>query len=38
MHNASLFDWELSDDDMALLAELDLGESSARDSHVDEEF
>lgn len=38
VHNASLFDWELSDDDMALLAELDLGESSARDSHVDEEF
>lgn len=38
VHNASLFDWKLSDDDMALVAELDLGESAARDSHVDEEF
>lgn len=38
VHNASLFDWELTDDDMAMLARLDLGESAARDSHVDEEF
>lgn len=38
VHNASLFDWELTDDDMASLAGLDLGDSSARDSHVDEEF
>ncbi|GAA1876288.1 aldo/keto reductase [Williamsia serinedens] len=38
VHNASLFDWELRDDDMASLAGLDLGESAARDSHVDEEF
>ncbi|MGZ8178026.1 aldo/keto reductase [Williamsia sp. SKLECPSW1] len=36
--NASLFDWSLTDDDMAVLAGLDLGEAAARDPHIDEEF
>ncbi|MEH3157359.1 MAG: aldo/keto reductase [Gordonia paraffinivorans] len=38
VQNADLFGWELTDDDMASLARLDLGESAARDPHVDEEF
>lgn len=38
VHNASLFDFTLSDDDMRVLSGLDLGEAAARDSHVDEEF
>ncbi|GAA2058575.1 aldo/keto reductase [Williamsia deligens] len=38
VHNASLFDFVLTDEDMTELEGLDLGEAAARDSHVDEEF